>query len=160
MFMPSSAAHIQEWRLFEGGSWSNKYRILYLVVLLVLAICGPKRTNWLLHHFPWTQAKLQDSNFPSVVRLDGWRLWSFIPYGMPHCLWYLSLPHRGSRGNHSGTEDHESGIGQSLPCSPSNEEISKEAYGNIAMSLCGELKKGKVAQGMSSWSDCRTFHSY
>lgn len=48
----------------------------------------------------------------------------------------------------SGSEDRESGIGQSLPCSPSvgerNKDTELEEYHDIAMSLCGELKNGKV----------------
>ncbi|KAJ7325636.1 Lipin-3 [Desmophyllum pertusum] len=46
----------------------------------------------------------------------------------------------------SGSEDRESGIGQSLPCSPTAGEGSKEMneYHDIAMSLCGGLKNGKV----------------
>ncbi|XP_073251989.1 phosphatidate phosphatase LPIN3-like isoform X1 [Porites lutea] len=48
----------------------------------------------------------------------------------------------------SGSDDRESGLGQSLPCSPTVEEGSKDSsigeYHDIAMSLCGDLKNGKV----------------
>lgn len=62
----------------------------------------------------------------------------------------------------SGSEDRESGIGQSLPCSPTAGEGSKdttaEEYHDIAMSLCGELKNGKVSlesfiQSMVTYDD-------
>lgn len=48
----------------------------------------------------------------------------------------------------SGSEDRESGIGQSLPSSPIAGEGPKETteeYHDIAMSLCGELRNGKVS---------------
>lgn len=51
----------------------------------------------------------------------------------------------------SGSEDRESGIGQSLPCSPTctvgerSKDTGLEEYHDIAMSLCGDLKNGKVA---------------
>ncbi|KXJ27671.1 phosphatidate phosphatase LPIN3 [Exaiptasia diaphana] len=46
------------------------------------------------------------------------------------------------------TEDMESGIGQSLPSSPTSELANTtngpETYSNLAISLCGDLKSGKV----------------
>lgn len=62
----------------------------------------------------------------------------------------------------SGSEDRESGLGQSLPCSPIAGEGSKdmigEEYHDIAISLCGELKNGKVSlesfmQSMVTYDD-------
>lgn len=48
----------------------------------------------------------------------------------------------------SGSEDRESGIGQSLPSSPIAGERPKETieeYHDIALSVCGELRNGKVS---------------
>lgn len=63
----------------------------------------------------------------------------------------------------SGSEDRESGIGQSLPCSPTAGDQGSRAslvedYHDIAMSLCGELRNGKVSlesfiQSMVTYDD-------